>query len=92
MTQITYTLQDHGGAEGAPDDKVFICCPACGVRIFRVSSCSNAEHLCPKCGVHLCIDVEGTMTVGSCDTSSEPTKMLSKTFRKKPTGNILPKQ
>ena len=61
MTQITYTLLHPGGGEGSTDDKVFVCCPACGVRIFRVSSCSNAEHLCPKCGVHLSVDVEGGM-------------------------------
>ena len=48
MTQITYTLQDHGGAEGAPDDKVFICCPACGVRIFRVALAQTLNIFAPS--------------------------------------------
>lgn len=89
MTQITYTLLHPGGGEGSTDDKVFVCCPACGVRIFRVSSCSNAEHLCPKCGVHLSVDVEGgTATVDLCGTTAEAAKPAPKGRRKKPADNM----
>ena len=84
MVEITYQLQHPGGGDSAPDDMFFVCCPACGVKIIKVSAGARAENYCPKCGVHLKVGIEGEPTVDICGNTTVATRNEPRRRQKKP--------